>query len=79
MKIIEGIANVYKESNGEHMFDYSVFVYPNDMIARAQLEKQGPKEKMMMVGGRPVKIKIEIAELEWEVKSYANGSAIAEG
>lgn len=73
MKVIAGIANIYHEVNGEHMFDYSIFVYPNSMIANAQISKQGPKERLMMVGGRSVNIRIEIPELEGPLVAYPLG------
>ena len=76
MKIIEGIANVYKEDGSKHPFDYSIFVYPNAMIANAQIEKQGIREKMMQVGGRPVMVRIEIPGITEEVENHANGSGL---
>jgi hypothetical protein len=78
MKVIEGIANIYKEDGSKHLFDYSIFVYPNAMIANAQVKKQGIREKMMQVGGRPVMVRIEIPEITEEVESYANGSRLTE-
>ena len=78
MKIIKGIANVYKEDGSKHPFDYSIFVYPNAMIANAQVEKQGIREKMMQIGGRPVMVRIEIPGITEEVESYANGSRLTE-
>jgi len=78
MKIIEGIANVYKEDGSKHPFDYSIFVYPNSMVAKAQIEKQSLREKMMQVGGHPVKVRIEIPELEGEVKDHADIFGISE-
>jgi hypothetical protein len=78
MKIIEGIANIYKEVSGEHQFDYSVFVYPNPYAAASAIEKQNLKEKLMQVGGRSVKVRIEIPEITEEVDSHANGSGLTE-
>lgn len=77
MKIIEGLANVYKEVSGEYHFDYSVFVYPNHHAADSAMEKQGTKEHMMQVGGRPVKVRIEIPEItEPEITKEVEENAV---
>ena len=55
MRVVEGWARVYQET--EHTFDYSVFVYPTENLARqCLLEKKRPEG---LIGVQRMRLEIE--------------------